>query len=210
MSIATSLSESDLHMSGLRLFPGSRRPVPPELIRACEEGLSYFPELVEVPITFQWATMKRATMAAQPRWYFWLRPRSERRYLIKVSNNLHLNHKINLREAPYRVLLGWVVHELGHLMDYHRRSNRSLIGFILGYLSSGRYRREAEYTADEFALGRGLGEYLLETKQFLLGHSRLSDKYKARLQRYYLPPEAVVAYLEAEEGPLLREDFWAD
>lgn len=149
--------------------------------------------------------MKRATMAAQPRWDFFTKPRAQRAYLIKVSNNLHLNHKIKLAEAPYPVLLGWVVHELGHLMDYHRRSNLSLLRFISGYISSGNYRRRAEFTADHFALERDLGSYLLATKEFLLGHSRLSDKYKARLQKYYLPPEMIVAYLESEEGPLMRE-----
>lgn len=189
----------------ISLFPHTQKALPAKLIRACWEGISYYPELKGVPITFEWATMKRATMAAQPRWDFFTKPRSQRAYLIKVSNNLHLNHKIRLDEAPYPVLLGWVVHELGHIMDYHRRSNFSLLRFILGYVSSGNYRRRAEYTADHFAMERNLGSYLLATKEFLLGHSRLSNKYKARLQKYYLPPEVIIAYLESEEGPLMRE-----
>jgi len=198
-------SEVASSFPAVSLFPNSHKAVPDKLIRACWEGMSYYPELREVPITFQWATMKRATMAAQPRWNFFFGPRRQRAYLIKVSNNLHLNHKIRLDEAPYPVLLGWVVHELGHIMDYHRRNNLSLLRFIAGYISSGAYRRRAEFTADHFALERDLGSYLLATKEFLLGHSRLSDKYKARLQKYYLPPEVVVAYLESEEGPLMRE-----
>jgi hypothetical protein len=202
---SSSGSAGDVSFPGLTISTHAPTQLSAPFRAALSTALAFYPELTAHPLTIRWAKLGRATMAAQPRPDFWRFPAQERPFVIKVSSNLHLNHRVKLSEAPHEVLVGWLVHEMGHLMDYQRRSFWGMLRFGVGYLLSGRYRRQAEFTADGFALERGAGAYLLATKRFLLAHSHLSQKYKTRLMRYYPTPEDVIAYIEAQEEPLMPE-----
>jgi hypothetical protein len=39
-------------------------------------------------------------------------------------------------------------------------------------------------------------DYILKTKDFILNHAEISDKYKARIKKFYLSPEELMEMVE--------------
>jgi hypothetical protein len=81
-------------------------------------------------------------------------------------------------------------------MDYRERSAFGMLVFGVKYLYSGAHIREVERTADVYAITHGMGSYILKTKNFILDHAHISEKYKQRLRSLYMSPEEVMHLLE--------------
>lgn len=64
-------------------------------------------------------------------------------------------------------MIGWIGHELGHVMDYQERSGLNLLVFGIKYLTSNGFIKEAERAADTFAVNHGMSDYILATKDFI-------------------------------------------
>jgi hypothetical protein len=157
-------------------------------------ALTYFPDLKDVPIEFKFKkNIKRSTMQAQPKFIKILSPRHKREYIIFIRKKFQLGD-INtaIEDLPKDVLIGWLGHELGHIMDYERMSNLKLVWFGLKYLTSNAAIIDAERTADEFAVKQGMQDYILKTKNFILNHADISEAYKTRIKKYYLSPEEIM------------------
>ncbi|QRR00092.1 hypothetical protein [Dyadobacter sandarakinus] len=163
-------------------------------------ALSCYPELKETPIFFVFKRKIRGSvMQAQPKFSTMLR--GTRAYNINISAMFRLTHSaIPIQQIPSDVIVGWIGHELGHVMDYECRSTVSMIRFGLGYVFSRRFVREAERVADTFAVNHGLGNYILKTKHFILNHAALSDKYKRKIARLYLSPDDIVEQVRKLEA----------
>lgn len=167
----------------------------PKAIEAeIKTALKHYPELVETEIEFCFKeNIKKSFMQAQPDFGSFFLPKEKRKYKIFISNKLHIeNETITVTDIPKNVLVGWIGHELGHIMDYLNRSNFNLIVFGLKYLFIGSHIRKAEHAADTFAIHHGMAAYILETKNFILNHAKLSEAYKARIKRLYLSPEDIM------------------
>ncbi len=158
------------------------------------EALSYFPVLNDVPIEFKFKkNIKRSTMQAQPRFSKILNPLSRREYVILIKTRFKLGDvNLPIEELPMEILIGWLGHELGHIMDYQRMNNAELIWFGLKYLTSNHAIVGAERAADEFAIKQGMREYILEAKNFIFNHADISKNYKNRIKKYYLSPEEIM------------------
>ena len=140
-------------------------------------------------------------MQAQPIVGSMFSRKSKRRYVIKVSQYLIIEDDVmKLSEMPENVLIGWIGHELGHIMDYLPRSNFDMLFFGIRYLISRKFMANAERRADIFAIEKGLSPYLIESKNYILEHTSLPESYKEKIRKYYLSPEEVMLYLEGELG----------
>ena len=78
------------------------------------------------------------------------------------------------------------------IIDYQHRSSLNLVWFGIRYLLLENHIVEAERMADTYAVKRGMGEYILETKNFILNHADIDDKYKLRMKKFYLSPEEIM------------------
>jgi hypothetical protein len=178
----------------------------PELLR--EEillALSYYPELLPTRIKFVILdpSIKKSIMLAQPLVPTLFKPKAERGYVIKISRYFKGDSQpVPIETIPQNILIGWVGHELGHIMDYLDRSVWSMIRYGLGYLFSRRYLMQAERAADLHAISHGLGEKIVATKNFILDHAHLPERYKAKIRRLYLSPEETVLLVEEYEDEL--------
>ena len=174
--------------------------IPKELHTEVAQALSFFPELLDTPIEFRFKkSIKGSFMQAQPRFSSLFRTRSKREYLINLSPFLIVEDEpIPILDIPNNVLVGWIGHELGHIMDYLHRSSINLIGFGLGYLFSKRFLMGAEQAADIFALEHGLADYIVEAKNYILNHTSLPQDYKDKIKQYYMSPEEVLLFIEGE------------
>lgn len=167
----------------------------PESIR--EEAiaaLEYFPELYDTAIEFKFKNkIKKSTMQAQPKISSIFRNKENRKYVILISREIHIDDKdFTIDDIPSDVIIGWLGHELGHLMDYQDRTTFGLIILGAKYLFSNKSIRKVERTADTYAISQGMGDYILMTKNFILDNSDISEKYKARIRRLYISPEEVM------------------
>ncbi|WP_375443465.1 hypothetical protein [uncultured Fibrella sp.] len=177
-----------------------------KIIPAVIEGnvlmaLSFYPELKNVAIQFVFKqAIKSSVMQAQPVFSSLLNSRKNRSYRINISALFKLTHTaIPIHQLPDAIMIGWIGHELGHIMDYQQRSNMGMVGFGLGYVLSSAYVKKVEQLADQYAVQHGLGHYLIETKRFILDHAELPQAYKDKIARLYVSPEEIVEQVKRLE-----------
>lgn len=179
------------------------KQIPQVIERQVLEALSHYPELKDTDIRFEFKkSLKKTVMAARPVVGTLFRNKSKRAYRILINPVFKLKHSAEpIDQIPDSVMIGWIGHELGHIMDYEGRNTWGVAGFGLGYWLSKKYIRKAERVADTFAVNRGMGPYLVATKAFILDHSELPQPYKDRIAALYLSPDDImdlVAELERE------------
>ncbi|MTI22400.1 hypothetical protein E1176_15315 [Fulvivirga sp. RKSG066] len=169
------------------------KTVPASLSEEIKEALSYFPELWKTKIDFVFRdNIKNAVMQAQPRVRTLFKKKVARTYKIKISKFLKLGDQIKpIEEVPHDILVGWLAHELGHVMDYVDRSSFQMIGFGFNYLTSRAFLKNAELEADRYAISHGCADLIIKTKKYILNHEHLPEDYKARIDDLYLSPEEV-------------------
>ena len=173
----------------------------PEVIRPVVlETLRQYPELRETHIHFVFDDqIYNVFMQARPDFFTLLRPRKKRSYTIQMLPAMILDEKrIPLQNLPKEVLKGWISHELGHILDYSKRSSLNLIGFGAMYFLSPAYVQRAERRADIYAIQHGFGNYLIATKNYILSQSSLPATYRQKIQKLYMSSEEVLKIIQEE------------
>jgi len=176
----------------------SNKIVPDIIWREAYVALSHYPELKDTPIEIRFKKkIKKSFMQAQPKISGLLKNRKNRSYFIFISEKFKIEDEIfDVTTVPSEVLIGWIGHELGHIMDYRDRSGVDLVWFGVKYITSKNYIREAERAADTYAVNHGLGKNIIATKDFILNHSKLSENYKNRIQDLYLSQEEIMVLID--------------
>ncbi len=118
-------------MSAQHTIPDSIRP-------NVEKALSYYPMLQDTKIEFRFKeNIKKSTMQARPRFGSFFRSRKNREYVILISEKFKISsEEFRTRDIPSDIFVGWIGHELGHILDYQNRDKLNLIWFGLKYLFS--------------------------------------------------------------------------
>ncbi len=170
-------------------------------------ALSYYPELKNTGIEFKFKkNIKKSIMQAQPSFLSLFRSKENRSYKILISENFEIEgEKFDTKDIPKNVMIGWLGHELGHVMDYRDRNSFNLIWFGIKYLVSDDSIRIAERAADSHAISKNMDDYILATKDFILNNTSLSEVYKARIKKYYLSPEEIMIIV-ADRDKALQTD----
>jgi len=200
------LNWSDLHaqktMKQKDTLKFENKIVPDEIWRETYVALSHYPELKDTPIEFKFKKkIQKSFMQAQPKLSGLLKNKKRRSYYVMISEHIKIEDEIfDVKNVPSEVLIGWIGHELGHIMDYRERSAANMVWFGIKYLMSKKYIQEAERAADTYAVNHGLGKYIIATKDFILNHTHLADSYKARIKKLYLSQEEIMVLInEIEE-----------
>lgn len=159
-----------------------------------EKALSYYPTLKDIKIQIKFKEhIKKSTMQARPTFGSMFKDREQREYVILISQRFKISGKeFMTTQVPKEVLIGWIGHELGHIVDYQNRSKWDLLWFGLKYITSENYIKEAERMADTYAVNHGMEYYILKTKNFILNHAEINQTYKNRIKKYYLSPEEIM------------------
>ena len=172
----------------------SNKIIPESIKEEALIALSYFPELKDIHITFKFKDkIKKSTMQAQPTWGSFFKRSKNREYIILISREIQIeNEAFTINDIPSDVIVGWLGHELGHVIDYSDRNNFGMLIFGFKYLFSKMHIKEVERTADTIAVAHGMGDYILQTKNFILDHANISERYKKRIRSFYMSPEEVM------------------
>jgi len=165
-------------------------------------ALSFYPELANARIDFIFKNkIKKSTMQARPSFWSFFKSKNNRKYKILISKKFKIDGQEYLTEdIPKDVMIGWLGHELGHVMDYRNRGRLNLLGFGIKYLFSDSFIKEAERSADSFAVQSGMGSYILMTKNFILENASIPDSYKNRIKKYYLSPEEIMQMVKDKDS----------
>ncbi len=175
--------------------------IPESIEKEVLAALSYYPELKDTPIEFKFKdNIRKSTMQAQPTFGSIFRAKEKRQYIILMSRKIQIEDEhFTMKDIPSEVLIGWLGHELGHVMDYRDRTGVGMIIFGIKYLFSGAHIKEVERAADTYAINHGMGEYILKTKNFILDNASFSERYKAKLRKLYMSPEEVMHLIEEKQ-----------
>ncbi|WP_452228129.1 hypothetical protein [Lacinutrix sp. MEBiC02404] len=175
--------------------------IPESIKDEIKTALSYYPDLKNTAINFEFKkNIKKSTMQAQPSFGSVFRKKGKRSYNIYISETVNISGDIlYTKDMPKEVIIGWIGHELGHVMDYRNRSNFNLIWFGVKYLLSDNHIAEAERSADTFAVKSGMEKYILITKNFILNQANIDEKYIARINKYYLSPEEIMEIINQRD-----------
>ena len=183
--------------------------IPNEIRSLTLEALSYFPDLMDTKIEFQFKdNIHGSVMQAQPKVNsLFVHNKNNRAYRIKISRYLFLEDKpLPIEELPKDVFLGWIGHELGHITDYLDRSSINLLGFGAKYYLSKAFISKAEIAADSFAVASGLGDKIIATKNYVLNHEKLPVAYKQKIEALYLSPGEILGMVEADAEDDAKKD----
>ncbi|OBQ55890.1 hypothetical protein JJL45_06335 [Tamlana sp. s12] len=175
-----------------------KHTIPNSIAKEVSKALSFYPELSDVAITFKFKkNIKKSTMQAQPVFGSFFKSRKNRSYLVRISERIKIaDREFKTEDIPEDVMVGWIGHELGHIMDYQNMSNSQLMWFGVNYLLSDKHIVEAERAADTFAVSHGMADYIVATKNFILNHADIDNTYKLRIKKYYLSPEEIMEMVE--------------
>ena len=172
-----------------------KKRIPIEILEPVKEALSHFPDLEDVDITFEFKEkISGSVMQAQPKVFsLFVDGKDKRKYRIKITRLLDFGDIIiPIEKVPNDALVGWIGHELGHIMDYLDRSSTNMMRFGFKYIVSKQKVVEAELAADSYAIECGLGHQVLATKEYILNHEGFDDEYKEKIRTLYMTPEAIV------------------
>ena len=180
--------------------------IPKNIENVALRALEFFPMLYDTPIEFKFKkNIKKATMQAQPKIGSLLNRKENRKYVIFISKNIQIDDKdFTINDIPSDVLVGWICHELGHIMDYQGRTNLGMVIFGAKYLFSSKSIKRVERTADMYAISQGTGEYILKKKNFILENPLISENYKERIRKLYISPNEVMSLINEERN----EDYY--
>lgn len=182
--------------------------IPESIAEEFQTAMEYYPQLQEKNIEVRFKkNIKKSTMQARPTIGSFFRSRENRKYVILISEKFKISEKEFLtKHIPKDILIGWIGHELGHILDYQDRSKLNLIWFGIRYLLSESYIVKAERAADSFAVAQGMEEYILKTKNFILNHADITPRYKNRIQKYYLSPEEIMQLVQKRDKMAILAD----
>lgn len=164
-----------------------------ENIRECFlDVIRHYPLLKQYDIQLYQKKIKASTMQAQPvidlRTVFL----GKKHYRINLGWNIRNRPELLVKNIPDEALKGWFAHELGHVVDYQRYSIWQMMVYGLKYLISAKFRLKTEHVADYIAIKHGFHDELIATKNYLLDHDLVAEKYKEKIRKYYLSVEEVM------------------
>src|SRR5687767_12837544 len=114
------------------------KQIPAAIEKNVLKALSFYPELKNTTINFIFKkNIKSSIMQAQPVFTALLKRRKHRSYRINISAQFKLLHSVMpILQIPDDVMVGWIGHELGHILDYENRTNAGMISFGCRYYFS--------------------------------------------------------------------------
>lgn len=189
-SIATEDSNRDsattVSLHELKKQFSFNKEIPNDLEKEILVALSNYPELSKIKIKFAYKKIF-TSMKATPRWDYFFRRKENREYQIIINSNT-CHEKTIVQRISSDALTGVIGHELGHIVDYSKRSNWSLTKLLFNYIFiKGRQTTEAH--ADQLAIEHNLGKQLLEFTEFIFNDTCINPNYLKYKRKYYNTPQ---------------------
>jgi hypothetical protein len=176
---------------------GKKKIIPGELELECLTALSFYPELKNTDIEFRFGKLN-FTMISKPKFKSILKDRGQRQYLIVIQKPGTSKNNLEWTELSFNALVGWIGHELGHVLHYSHKSSSGILFIGMKYAIAG-YRRRMERFTDHLAIQHDLGYALYEGVDYTINYSYATEHYKENQRRFYLPPEEIISRIYSNQ-----------
>jgi hypothetical protein len=160
----------------------------PKIKHAALVALSRYPELKNTRIEFLFRNIT-ATMETRPKINFKAFSKKQRTYQVFINLNKGKNRALDIDSLTETMKIGWIAHELGHVVDYESRSAFSLMAMGVFYVTVPSFKRNIEQGVDIITIRHGLGYEHCDGAEYLLYQSNATEKYKQNNLKYYLSIE---------------------
>jgi hypothetical protein len=185
------------NLSGLRNEFGNKKIIPAELELECLVALSFYPELKNTDIEFRFGKLN-FTMISKPKFKSVLKGKTERQYLIMIQRPGPSKNNLEWEELSFNAMVGWIGHELGHILHYSHKSSAGIVFTGIKYAFPG-YRRKMERFTDQLAIQHNLGYALYEGVDYTINCSDATEHYKNNQKKFYLHPEEIIARIFSKQ-----------
>jgi len=147
----------------------------------------FFPGLLSRSIEVKEFSSDAYFLQAKPKISTLIGQREKRKYFIEINKKLY-------ECSPGKIALeGIIAHELTHINDYDSMSVPQIIGLAAKYTSK-RARAEYERNTDRHVVQEGLGEGLIEYRNWI--YQQLSPNELKLKRFYYLTPEEIAELMD--------------
>ena len=169
----------------LKLKYGKNKIIPDEIKDVVLVSLSFYPELASTNICFKYESIDQ-TMNARPLIGNIFRSKNNRKYCIIINNNKGKHRGIEIASLSFNILIGWISHELSHIVEYEKLSNWQTLSFALKYVVFTSFNRKVERYTDFITIKHGLAYPLYDGVEYLLNDKSISNDYKRKIRENYL------------------------
>jgi hypothetical protein len=145
---------------------GNNKVMPSEYEKQILFALSYFPELANTKIEFQFKKSKSGIIDTRPTIGSLLRNGSKRKYLVTIYNSVAGRTLSTFSNADVNAQVGILGHELCHIVYLKHSTGFGLLGLGIAHVST-RYMDGFENKTDSMDIERGLGYQLIAWKKYL-------------------------------------------
>lgn len=184
-------------LSELKMDFGSNKEMPASIELECLTALSFFPELKHRKIIFRFGNPV-STMVSRPCPGSLFSRKSNRVYMIILKNPGLSANGLEWQKLSFNALVGWIAHELGHIVHYSSKTNIGVLLTGIAYAHPGS-RKKLERFTDQLVILHGLGTALYEGTAYSIQHPGISDNYRKRLIRYYLSPQEILEWMKNKD-----------
>src|SRR6187200_2028260 len=168
---------------------GINKAIPPEIELECLTALSYYPELKNTKIVFKFGS-PMSTMVSRPKLKSIFRSGNKREYKIIIRKPGTSKSGLEWSELSFNSLIGWIAHELGHIVHYSHKTSGGVLFTGIKYAFPG-YRRRMERFTDNLVIQHDLGYALLDGTNYCVNYSNAKPHYKKYMEKYYLSPAEI-------------------
>ena len=184
-----SKDSSHFKLENLRKVFGINKTIPGEIELECLTALSYYPELKNIKIIFQFGS-PISTMVSRPKLKSIFRSGNKRVYEVIVRKPGTSKNGLEWNELSFNSLIGWIAHELGHIVHYGHKTSGGILFTGIKYGFPG-YRRRMERFTDNLVIQHDLGYALFEGTDYCINYSNAKPHYKKYMEKYYLSPTEI-------------------
>ena len=176
---------------------GTNKTIPEEIELECLTALSYYPELKNSKIIFEFGSPV-STMVSRPKLTSVFRSGNKREYQIILRKPGTSKRGLEWSELSFNSLIGWIAHELGHIVHYRHKTSGGVLFTGIKYAFPG-YRRRMERFTDNLVIQHDLGYALFEGTDYCINHSNAKPHYKKYLEKYYLSPTEIKERISSKD-----------
>jgi hypothetical protein len=177
---------------------GFNKSIPKEIELECLTALSYYPKLKNISIIFKFGKIS-STMVSRPKPGSIFRNNNKREYQVIIRKKGTSKKGLEWSELSFNSLVGWIGHELAHIINYHHRAFGGILFMGMRY-AFPQFRRRMERFTDQLTIKNDLGYALYEGTEYTLNSANISESYKKRIKKFYLSPAEIKKYISLKNS----------
>jgi hypothetical protein len=157
----------------------------PDLMADVRLTLSYYPELQGANIKVYYSSIKQ-TMNSRPCFRNLFVKRANRTYRIIINNNTRKEKGLPIAELSEDVRIGFIAHEVAHMLTYDQMNNLQTLKFAIRYVFSKKFVYNVERYTDNVVIEHHLARQLYAGTAYCRSCTDLTPEYRAYSSTYGL------------------------